>query len=918
MLKAAVTFLLAMSCLFVNAQKNQLSGRINDSTEKKYLRWASVSLIKKSDSTLVTFTRTNEKGEFSLQNLDTGKYVLLITYPHFADYMDDLNLTGDLDMGQVTLTPASKLLDAVIIRANGAIRIKGDTTEFVADSFKVKDGATVEDLLKKLPGLSVNSKGEITAQGKRVDKVLVDGEEFFGDDPTMATKNISSKAVDKVQVFDTKTDQQKITGITTGTEGKTVNIKLKESAKKGWFAKAEAGTDFHKYYDSKAYYNNFKGKKKISFYGTHSNVNTGSLNWQDRQKLGMDDNMQFDEIGGFYYSFSSGDDFSDWGSRGLPQSWTGGALYSNKWGNLDRNNVNLSYRYNRLLTIGTGTTYTQNILPSGVTYNNKYTTKNSLLQQHALNGKYEWKLDSLSTLKFTASQTYKTGSSRGTNNGEFLNSQLDTVNQSFNTTFNDTKKNQGDYALMHTQLFKKKGRQLVTTLKFASVDDDNSGFNITRLNYFSGGSFNYSDTVDQKKTFVGHSNTIGIKTSWVEPLNNKWQMILDYAFNQNHARSLRNTFDRDNLGKYEELVSTLSNNFKMDAISTGGTASFRYMNKKIKMLFGTGISTVELKLNNLDNGIKNNYHFFNVTPQANIGFTPKPQSNIGINYRGNTVQPNIQQLQPLRDNTDVLNEYIGNPDLKVGFTHSINLNVNSYKVLTNIWKSMNFSYQIQQNAITQYNTVDVNTGKRTYYPVNVNGNRSWYFWSNLDRNGGGKKPNLSARLSGNGQHFQNFVNGQKALTRSYSVTTELGFGYDKEDKYDFNINPRVAYNSSKSSLSTSINNNYWSYGGEVNINFETFWGVEFDSNFDFDLRQKLEAFPTNTNLIIWNGGLEKKIMKKTATIRLLARDILNQNKGFTRNISSTFVSDDRFQRIGRYFMLKLEWNFTKKIEGEKK
>ena len=918
MLKPAATLLLALCCLFANAQKSKLSGRINDSTEKKFLHWASVSLLKKSDSSLVTYTRSNDKGEFQFPALNEGNYVLMITYPHYADYIDDLTLKGDMDLGQLTLTPASKLLDAVIVRSNGAIRIKGDTTEFVADSFKVKDGATVEDLLKKLPGLSVNSKGEITAQGKRVDKVLVDGEEFFGDDPTMATKNISSKAVDKVQVFDTKTDQQKATGITTGNEGKTVNIKLKESAKKGWFAKAEAGTDFHKYYDSKAYYNNFKGKKKISFYGTHSNVNTGSLNWQDRQKLGMDDNMQFDEIGGFYFSFSSGDDFSDWGSRGLPNSWTGGALYSNKWGNLDKNNINLSYRYNRLLTIGTGTTYNQNILPSGVTYNNKYTTKNSLLQQHALNGKYEWKLDSMATIKVTVAQTYKTGTSRGTNNSEFLNSQLDTVNQSFNSTYNDTKKNQGDYALQHTQLFKKKGRQLITSLKYSSVDDDNFGFNTTRLRYFNNGNFDHSDTVDQKKTFVGHSNTAGIKTSWIEPINSKWQLILDYSYNRNHARSLRNTYDRDNLGKYEELVPTLSNNFSMDAVSNGGSANFRYIYKKIRMLFGSGVSDVVLKLNNLDNGVKNNYHFFNLTPQVNFGFAPKSQSNIGIGYRGNTIQPNIQQLQPLRDNTDVLNEYIGNPDLKVGFNHSVNFYLNSFKVLSNTWKNINFTYQVQQNAITQYNTVDVNTGKRTYYPVNINGNRSWFLWSGLERNGSGKKPNISGRISGNGQRFQNFVNGQKAITRSFSVTTEFGFGFSKDEKYDFSINPRLSYNSSKSSLSTSIDNNYWSYGGELNTNFVMPWSLEFNSNMDFDLRQKLKAFPTNTNLIVWNGSIERKIMKKTAKIIFVARDILNQNKGFTRNISSTFVSDDRFQRIGRYFMLRLEWNFTKKVETEKK
>src|SRR6476646_6010015 len=187
-----------------------------------------------------------------MSNIPAGIYVIMITYPKYADFADEVKLTAakPFDLGKVSLLTRAILLKEVIVHNTGAIRIKGDTTEFVADSFKVKEGATVEDLLKKLPGLTVNSKGEITAQGKRVDKVLVDGEEFFGDDPTMATQNISEKAVEKVQVFETKTDQKQMKGITSGNEGKTVNIKLKEDSKKGAFGKAYAGTDFDNLIDA--------------------------------------------------------------------------------------------------------------------------------------------------------------------------------------------------------------------------------------------------------------------------------------------------------------------------------------------------------------------------------------------------------------------------------------------------------------------------------------------------------------------------------------------------------------------------------------------------------------------------------------------------------------------------------------------
>ncbi len=320
-------------------------------------------------------------------------------------------------------------MDAVIIKSAAAVRIKGDTTGFVADSFKLKEGATVEELLRRLPGFQVNSKGEITAQGQRVGKVLVDGEEFFGDDPTMATQNIGAKSVDKVQVYDTKTEQQNITGISSGEESKTVNIKLKEDAKKGSFGKAYAGSDFSKLMDAKALYNKFVGKKKISFYGTKSDISTGSLNWEDREKLGIEESYEYDEISGYYYSFASGDEFSDWSLQGLPHSYTAGGLYTNKW-NADKNSINGSYRYNRLATNNNSSNLTQNILSNSVTYRNKYQTTNGLVQQHSGNAKYEWKIDSLASLRFSAAGVYKTNQLQSIMNSEFLNADRFYINKS--------------------------------------------------------------------------------------------------------------------------------------------------------------------------------------------------------------------------------------------------------------------------------------------------------------------------------------------------------------------------------------------------------------------------------------------------------------------------------------------------------
>lgn len=204
-------------------QESQLKGKVLDTLGKAPLSQAVITLFSKKDSTLLKFTRSGKDGSFQFPQLAKGQYFIMVTFPKFADYVDNVAVEMPVvDLGTIALTQKATLLKEVVIQSGRAIRIKGDTTEFVADSFIVKEGATVEDLLKKFPGFQVDSKGQITAHGQRVQKVLVDGEEFFGDDPTMATQNISAKAVDKVQVFDTKSEQEQLTGLGGGNQGKTV------------------------------------------------------------------------------------------------------------------------------------------------------------------------------------------------------------------------------------------------------------------------------------------------------------------------------------------------------------------------------------------------------------------------------------------------------------------------------------------------------------------------------------------------------------------------------------------------------------------------------------------------------------------------------------------------------------------------
>lgn len=909
-------FTVFLLCKNADAQTASLKGIIRDTLENKPLSNAVISLLHPIDSTLILFTRSNASGQFKLQNIQPGNYLVLITYPRFADFADLFEVKQESDLGNIAMTSKATILQEVVMRSGAAIRFKGDTTEFIADSFRVKQGATVEELLKQLPGLQVNSKGEITAQGKQVNKVLVDGEEFFGDDPTMATQNISAKAVAKVQVYDTKTEQQNLTGITTGDEGKTVNIQLKEDQKKGAFGKAYVNTDFNKYIDTKALFNKFVGKKKISAYASKTNVNTGSLSWQEKDKLGIDNDFEYDEISDIYFSFGSSDEFNDWNLRGLPDAYTAGGLYSNKW-NADKNNLNLSYRYNRLATTNIGSTLTQNILPSGITYSNSYVNSNGWARQHSANVKYEWKLDSLTSFKFTTASTFKNTESFGTTNGEYFDSIQQPINRSFRTNDNISTRKQTDNQLLYRQMFNKKGRLLLTTLRYGMMNDNGDGILNTRIDYFKNGIVDSVARIDQMKMLNGQSETIGSKLTWNEPLSAKWNMIIDYSYNRNKSISERNTFEKDFNDKYAILNNDFSNNFDVVATSNSGSTIFRYAGTKAKMALGSGISNVKMNLHNIDSNNYRQYSFLNYTPQAQVNYTLKQQTNLRFNYRGSTRQPTINQLQPLRDNNDPLNVFIGNPDLKVGFNHNLNIGFNQYKVLSSKNIYANVSYNIMQNAITNKSNIDAQ-GKRVYFPVNVNGNRNYNFWGMWSKGNGQKKPRYGVQLNGNGGRNISFVNNATSINKYASYNLSLNAGIEFPDKYRLNIRPALGYNTSTSSLRPGLNNNYFSYGGNMEGYIMLPGKLELSSDVNFDLRQRIAAFSQNTNLVIWNASITRKVLKdKSGKIGIMANDILDQNKGFNRIINSNFVSDTRYQRISQYFLLKFEWSFNKMPGGDK-
>lgn len=332
--KVILVTILGLLTLTAFGQTN-VSGTVVDEVDQTKLTNATVMLLQAKDSILVDFIRADQDGRFKLQSPDTADYLLIISYPKFGDFYQKIAQgSGDQALGEVQLQSAANLIEEVLVTGKIPVVIKGDTVEYDAGSFVTEKNAKVEDLLKVLPGMSVDANGAITAQGKTVEKVLVDGEEFFGDDPTLVTRNIRSDMVDKVQVYEKKSEESERTGVDDGERIQTINVQLKEDAKKGVFGKIEGAgglDDNSGYYLGKLAVNKFSGSQKIGAYLLTSNDGNVSLNWQEEEKFNLsDDQMEVTESGGVNFSWG-GDEFSYWDGKGQPIALSTGISFMDAW-----------------------------------------------------------------------------------------------------------------------------------------------------------------------------------------------------------------------------------------------------------------------------------------------------------------------------------------------------------------------------------------------------------------------------------------------------------------------------------------------------------------------------------------------------------------------------------------------------------
>jgi len=896
-----------------------VKGTIIDTTAKAKLVNTTIMVLNSKDSILVKFTRASADGSFSINSLRKGKFILLVTYPGYADYVEQFTLDSaknNHDFGKLNMILKAKLLADVIIKGTrAAIKIKGDTTEFNAKSYVIQPNDKVEDLLRQLPGIEVDKDGKITAQGQAVNKVLVDGEEFFGDDPTLVTKNIRADMVDKVQLYDKKSDQATFTGIDDGVKTKTINIKLKEDKKNGLFGKVDGNVGTDDYYEGQLQFNKFKAKEKFSAYGTMANDGKTGLGFGDSNNLGVGNgDIQF--VDGGISINTSGNDVLDsfsgyYDGKGLPVARSGGLHYDIKWDN-DKESLNTNYKIGSIEVTGVTTTNSQQTLPTGILNTTGNQTFDNYAFRQKLDATYQLKLDTSSNLKISADGTFK----------DFhVDNQYTTKTDSSQTLLNNQNRsviNHGnqsifDASVLYTKKFKKVGRTLSWSVSEAYNQNKTEGYLNSEIDFYTAlGVKDSSQTVNEYKTTNSISSVLNSNITYSEPITKKIAVLFNYGLGINNSTTDRLSFDQSAPGIYDVLDNTYSNDYKFNQLTNQLGAIINYKNNKTTFNFGTKASGVNFRQVDEFTGDVLERNFINWAPQAMYQYKFSQQKTFTVNYNGNTTQPTIDQIQPVLVNTDPLNTTLGNPNLKPSFTNRFNLFYNTYQVMSGQQFFLSGNYSNTSDAIVNNTSTDA-TGANTTQYINLN-DKDPYNYSIYSYIGRKIKPidlsvGLNFNLSGNISY--SYINDVLDMAKSHTYAAGLSFSKYVQKKYDFYIRGGPSYTFSSMSLQELSNNN--AAGFTTNGSFNLYLPLNFGagSSVNYNYTAQTQSFSAQYKTI-WNAYIYKTFLKDDKLkISLSANDLLNQNTNYTRGISGNTTTQTDTNGIKRFFMFSVTWDFTK-------
>ncbi len=907
---------------FLRAQTFSLSGKLIDETKQASI--GSSVILLKTDSSFVKGTTTDIEGQFKLENINSDNYILKILSLGYKPVFKSIQITNqDVIIPTIALKQNSTNLKEVTVEAQQALATQnGDTTSFSSKAYKVNKDATAEDLVTKMPGITVVD-GKVQAQGEEVKKVLVDGKPFFGDDANAVLKNIPAEVIDKVQVFDKKSDQSQFTGFDDGNTSKTINITTKAQFKNGVFGKVYGGYGYEDKYKGGATVNIFKGNRRITVLAQSNNINEQNFSSEDLVGVmssgGGGRGMRGGGQGG--PPQNNADIFSVGAQNGINTTSLFGLNYADKWGK--KTEVTASYFFNWTQNDSKSSLLQQYIIGSnnGLVYNEKNTTKSDNYNNR-INFKIETKLDSMNSIVFQPKLSFQNNdgskSLLGSNVKEAFtlsNSQNNTSARLFGYSISAP--------ILYRHSFAKKGRTF--SINVTPTITENTGENrLYSFNDYYRDTVIVGDSLDQKARISKNGKTINGNISYTEPLSSTSFLLANYNVNYNDNYSSKRTYDKNYVEyNYSDLDSSLTNVFKSQYQSQSGSLGYRFEKKKFNFSINAAYQWAILsKQQEIPSSYQLSKTFESVLPSAQIQYKFSPKKNLRLFYRTSNNAPSIDQLQDVINNTNSLQLSTGNPELKQDFQNNLNMRysgVNTAKA-TSFFALLGGNYSLNyignstlianQDTVV-YNSITLKKGSQITRPINLDGYYSVRSFINYTFPIKKIKTNLSVNVSGNYTNIPGLINTKTNFAKTATGALGLVFSSNISENFDFTLSSNSSYSQINNTLQTSSNTTYLTQQSKLKLTANPWKGLVLQSEYSNTYYSGLtNAF--NQSISLWNAAIGYKFLKdKQAELRLTVYDILNQNNSVSRTNTDSYIQDSQTNVLNRYYMLTFTYNFKK-------
>ncbi|MGV3541495.1 MAG: outer membrane beta-barrel protein [Rufibacter sp.] len=917
---------LLVTVSFARAQGVPVSGTVTSAYYKESLAGATVQLIRLPDSTR-TAVGTDKDGNFSFAAVKPGTYTVLVNYiGHSPLYTPAQVQTTPVNLGTLTLTQGATALNEVqVVGQIPPGTQKGDTTVFNAAAFKVADDASAEDLVTKLPGVTITD-GKVQAQGEDVKQVLVDGKRFFGEDANTALRNLPAEVIENIEIFDKKSDQAEFSGFDDGNRAKTINIVTKQNRRSGKFGKVAAGVGPDQKYMAGASVNFFKGERRFTVNGLLNNINMQDFSVGEAPGGGMRGRR------------SSGGG----GGAGISTTNTVGLNYSDKWG--PKIEVSGNYNYSNNRNENNRFVFRDYLASQYYEQENTDNSFNSNRDEsHQFNFRFEYLINDRNRLlvrprlTLQRNDTYSTLVGRSIYDREPGN---DVYDEATLTTRNNSSNNEAtSYSLSNdidfSHRFNKPGRTLTLGLNTSKTLNDGDTYQITDL----------ADVEQpQKSKYLNQlilANRNGLtwrgNVALGEQVGKYARVQASYSISNRQEDSERLAYDWEET-EYTNLNTRLSNAFDSEYLRQQGKATYLYNSEKLRVQLETVYQNAHLQnQQEFPSAYQVNRTFHNLLPEAQVEFKFSKTKNLQLDYNTDVDAPSVTQLQEVVDNTNPLRFRVGNAGLVQEYRNSMNLRYRSFNLETNRVFTFFVTAAKTDDYITNSTSevgldqepllsgLEISRGAQLIRPVNLDGNWSARSFISLGQPVPFIKSNFNIHGSVGYTKTPGLLNNAEFPNKLFfSTSTNYGGGISLSsnisENVDFNVSTRSSYNMVSNTLRKEQNNNFFTQNTSVRANFKFWKGLVYRTELNHQYNGGL-AQGISPHFTIWNMSLSKRLFaNQRGEISLSVNDVLGQNISVSRTVSDAYIQDVQSTVLQRFFMLTFSYNirsFTGGTPGDR-